>query len=343
MKLPVDAVDRLRGPYDKAPVCITGGAGFIGGHLADALLSLGATITVIDDLSSSTLDHLADLIELEPDRVRFVHGSILDDAAVADAMEGARIVFHLAAMGSVPRSIAEPQRTWSVNATGTVRMLEAARREWSAGAPGSRFVLAASSSAYGDDTTLPKHEGLSPRPLSPYAASKLAAEHAVTAWCRAYRLSGVNLRYFNVFGPRQPADSQYAAVIPAFTRRLLAGQPPVIHGDGTQSRDFTSVANAVLATLLAGVAPAPLAGEVMNVGAGRATTLLELAAMLAQRCGVPGLQPMFGPPRPGDVPHSLADISRARQLIGYEPFATLEAGLDETVAWFKRSMAGAGA
>lgn len=349
MKFPADMVERLRRHYEGRPVCVTGGAGFIGGHLVDALLSVGATITVIDDLSSSTLDHIAGLIELEPERIRFVHGSILDDDAVADAVEGARTIFHLAAIGSVPRSVAEPQRSWSVNATGTVRILEAARRIWAPtlGAPdvggaGERVVFAASSSAYGDDPAMPKVESQTPRALSPYAASKLAGEHLMSSWSRSYGISTMSLRYFNVFGPRQPADSAYAAVIPSFARRLLAGEPPVIYGDGKQSRDFTSVANAVLATLLAGSSERPLAGEVANVGVGHRTSLVELARLMAERCGVPHIKPEFRAARAGDVPHSLADISRARDLLGYSPIASLEDGLEETIAWYKREMAAAG-
>jgi UDP-glucose 4-epimerase len=342
VKLPAEIVGRLRSHYDGRPVCITGGAGFIGGHLADALLSLGASIAVIDDLSNSTLAHLASLIELEPERVRFVHGSILDDEAVRDAVAGAKTVFHLAALGSVPRSVAEPQRSWSVNATGTVRVLEAVRRIWpkERGPGRERVVLAASSSAYGDNPALPKVETQLPRPLSPYAASKLALEQTAHAWARSYGLSTVSLRYFNVFGARQPADSVYAAVIPSFAKKLLAGEAPVIYGDGTQSRDFTSVTNAVLATLLGGAAERPLAGEVFNVGAGRAVTLLELAAIMAEKCGVPHIAPEFEPGRTGDVPHSLADYSRAREAIGYSPVQTLEEGLDETLAWMKQSLAG---
>jgi nucleoside-diphosphate-sugar epimerase len=342
VKLPAEIVARLRSHYEGRSVCVTGGAGFIGGHLVDALLSLGSSIAAIDDLSNSTLSHLAGLIELEPDRVRFVHGSVLDDEAVAEAVRGAGTVFHLAALGSVPRSIAEPQRTWSVNATGTVRMLEACRRAWPAGRGSGRerIVLAASSSAYGDDPALPKVETQMPRPLSPYAASKLAAEHVMQAWARSYGISTASVRYFNVFGPRQPADSAYAAVIPAFARRLLAGEVPVIYGDGTQSRDFTSVTNAVLATLLAGSADRALAGEVFNVGTGRRITLNQLAATMAEKCGVPHIAPEHEAARTGDVPHSLADFSRARDVLGYEPVQQLEDGLDETLAWMKQSMAG---
>jgi nucleoside-diphosphate-sugar epimerase len=350
MRFPAETFERLRRHYEGRPVCVTGGAGFIGGHLCDALLSLGAFIAVLDDLSNSTVEHLAGLIELEPDRIRFVHGSVLDDDAVADATDGAQTIFHLAALGSVPRSLLEPQRSWSVNATGTVRVLEAARRIWRTPAlrlaeeaePHQRVVFAASSSAYGDDPALPKREEQPARPLSPYAASKLAGEHAMAAWARSYGISTISLRYFNIFGPRQSADSAYAAVIPAFAKRLLEGKPPIIYGDGRQSRDFTSVTNAVMATLQAGAVEVPLKGEVVNIGAGQRTTLLELARIMAQRCGVPHLGPEFRSARQGDVPHSLADLTRAGELIGYTPVETLEAGLEETLAWHRRSMTAAG-
>jgi nucleoside-diphosphate-sugar epimerase len=336
MKLPADKVSRLRSAYSGKSVCVTGGTGFIGGHLVDALVSMGANVRVIDDLSNSTLEHLAGLIELEPDRVRFVHGSVLDDEAVAAAVEGCQVIFHLAAVGSVPKSIEEPQRTWSVNATGTLRVLQAARK-----AGVQRVMLAASSSAYGDQPTLPKVETMTPSPLSPYALSKLSAEYMMSVWAHCYGLSTVALRYFNIFGPRQSADSAYAAVVAAFTKALLAGEPPVIYGDGSQTRDLTYVSNAVLATLLAGASTNKLTGQVMNIGTGRRVSILELATLLAQQCGVPHVQPIFKPERAGDVKHSLADVTLAKQLLGYEPVAMLEDGLGETVEWFKRTFAGA--
>lgn len=346
MKFPAEMVSRLRTFYEGRTVCVTGGAGFIGGHLIDALLSLGGAISIIDDLSSSSLDHVASLIELEPERVRFVHGSILDDDALSDACEGADTVFHLAAIGSVPRSVSEPQRSWSVNATGTVRVMEAVRAVWCPGGQRpdptrrQRVVLAASSAAYGDDPALPKVESQYPRPLSPYAASKLAGEHILASWSSSYGISAASTRFFNVFGPRQPADSAYAAVIPAFTKRLLSGERPVIFGDGLQSRDFTSVTNAVLAVLLAGACESHLTGEVFNIGTGSRINLLELAAIMAELCGVPHLTPELRPARVGDVPHSLADFSRARDVLGYQPIETLRDGLDETLAWARREMAG---
>lgn len=321
-------------------MCVTGGAGFIGGHLVDALHALGATVVVIDDLSNSDLAHLAELIELAPDMVRFVHGSILDDVALADAVRNVKTVFHLAALGSVPRSMAEPDRTWAVNATGTVRVLEAARK-----ARASRVVFAASSSAYGDTPTLPKVENMPVRPMSPYAASKAAGEMACAAWSRSFGVDTVSLRYFNVFGPRQTAESQYAAVVPVFAKRLLSGERPVIFGDGQQSRDFTYVANAVLATLLAGAREQPLEGEVINVGVGKRTTLLELAAVMAELCVEDGraiaAEPEHRPARPGDVAHSLADLTKAQEMLGYRPVVGLKQGLAETIGWC-REMAKAG-
>lgn len=343
MKLPASSVDRLRSHYQGLPVCVTGGTGFIGGHLVDALHSLGAVVTVIDDLSNSDLEHLSGLIDMDPNRVRFVEGSILDDEALDDAIcakqtagafAPAAVVFHLAALGSVPRSIAEPQRNWSVNATGTLRVLEACRR-----ARTQRVMFAASSSAYGDPPgagKAAKVETLPAMPLSPYAASKLAGENLLSVYAQCYGLSTVSLRYFNIFGPRQSADSAYAAVIAAITKRLLEGMPPTIYGDGRQTRDFTYVANAVLATLLAGAADRPLKGEVVNVGTGRRISVLELCEHLAKACGKEGLTPVFEPVRTGDVRDSLADITRAKQLLGYEPFASLEDGLKETVEWSKK-------
>jgi nucleoside-diphosphate-sugar epimerase len=378
LKLPAELIARLRPAYEGTHVVVTGGAGFIGSHLLDALMALGASASVIDDLSNSTADHVGSLIDMDPMRVRLVIGSILDDDAVADAFgiepppapkapssrrpslrlttadeevngaahvsHGPRptVVFHLAAIGSVPRSIAEPQRTWSVNSTGTIRILEAARR---AGA--KRVVFSASSAAYGDSEQLPRVETQLPSPLSPYAASKLAGEQAMSAWAKSYTLSTVSLRYFNVFGPRQSADSAYAAVVAAFAKATLAGEAPVIFGDGRQTRDFTFVANAVLANLLAGVAEHDLRGEVINVGTGRRTDLNELARVMTKLANegntseLPPPNPRHEPARAGDVRHSQADIAKARRLLGYEPWLGLEDGLRQTLAWYKAALADA--
>ena len=336
MKLPADIVGRLRGYYADRRVCVTGGAGFIGGHLCDALISLGASVSIIDDLSNSDASHVAELVELDAERLRFVHASILDDAAMREAMEGARTVFHLAALGSVPKSIEQPQRTWSVNATGTVRVLEAARESRC-----ERVVYSASSSAYGDDPAMPKVETAGTRPVSPYAASKLAGEQALYAWSKSFGVSTISLRYFNIFGPRQSADSAYAAVIAAFAKRLLNNESPVIFGDGGHSRDFTFVSNAVLANLLAGASTRALSGEVVNVGTGTRVDLLELARTMGELCGVPHLSPVHEPERAGDVKHSQADLARAREVLGYAPVTGLREGLEETVAWYRELYAGA--
>lgn len=336
LRLPQEWVSRLRPRFEGQRVCITGGAGFIGGHVLDALLSLGSRIAVIDDLSNSSADHLVELIDIEPDRVRFVHGSILDDAALADAFEGAKMVFHLAAVSSVPRSVEDPERSYAVNAVGTMRVAEQARK-----AGVSRLVYSASSSAYGQSEKLPKVETDVPAPASPYAASKLAGEQVMLAWAKSYGLSTMSLRYFNIFGPRQPADSPYSAVIAVFAQKLLAGQtsePPTIFGDGGQSRDFTYVTNAVLANLLAGASQRALAGEVVNVGAGERVDLNALYKMIAELCGTPHVQARFAPERPGDVKHSLADLSLARELLGYEPVVGLEEGLAATIEWYKSQM-----
>ncbi len=330
MKLPTDRVKQLRSFYEGRHVCVTGGAGFIGGHLVDTLLGCGAIVSVIDDLSNSTLEHLATLLEFEPARMRFVHGSILDDDALTEAIKGCKTVFHLAAIGSVPRSIEDPRRSFAVNATGTLRVLDISRQH-----KVQRVVLSSSSSAYGNEAALPKVETSPPRPMSPYAASKVAAEHLVSAWTQSYGLSGVSLRYFNVFGPRQNAESQYSAVVAAFAARLLNGESPQIFGDGMSSRDFTYVGNAVLATMLAGASDRPLKGEVINVGTGQRTDVARLASMMAEALGRPHLKPTLLPDRIGDVRHSQADLGRAREILGYEPVTKLEDGLRETMEWYR--------
>lgn len=328
MRYPGELVTPLRRSYEGRKVCVTGGAGFIGGHLVEGLLALGASVTVIDDLSNSTLASLAERIETEPERVRFIHASILEDAALAEAVAGCGVVFHLAALGSVPRSVDDPQRTWTVNATGTMRVLEAARA-----AHVCRVVFAASSSAYGETERLPKVEGMAPSPRSPYAASKVAGEQLMEAWAHSYRMQTVSLRYFNVFGPRQPAGSAYAAVVPQFCAAIRAGNRPVIYGDGEQTRDLTFVACAVLATMQAGGVERPMAGEVINVGSGKRVSIGEIARQIAGLCNRTDLVPEHQPARAGDVRHSLADITRARELLGYKPFVELAEGLTKTMEW----------
>lgn len=329
------ASNPVRGFYAGRRVCVTGGAGFIGGHLAEALLLLDARVRIIDDLSSSDGEHVAGLVERYRDQARFIYGSILDPSALREAVASCDTVFHFAAVPSVPRSIDDPERAFEVNATGTLRVCEAARR---AGA--RRVVYASSSSVYGDDATLPKSESMLPRPLSPYAASKLAGESIIRAWRHSYGLSGVSLRFFNVFGPRQPAEGPYAAVIASFLSRLSAGERPVIFGDGLQTRDFTPVANAVHASLLAGAAGQEAGGEAINIALGRRTSVREVFDVLCRLMDRAGLEPEYRDARPGDVPHSVADTTLARRLLGFEPVKGLDEGLAETAAWYASARPG---
>ncbi len=311
-------------------VCVTGGAGFIGGHLTDALVKLGARVTVIDDLSNSDASHIATLIDSNPEQIRFIQGSILDPISLGSAVEGAQSVFHLAALGSVPKSVEDPARTWVVNATGTMRVLSAAQK-----AGVSRVIYSASSSAYGDNPALPKQETQAPEPESPYAASKLAGESLCRSWANCYGIDTACLRYFNIFGPRQAADSAYAAVIPAFLTRYLNNQSPTIFGDGNQTRDFTHVSNAVYANLLAAASESPLKGEVFNIGAGRQTSVNQLASDLLSQLSIQNIDPEYKPERVGEVRDSFADISKAQSVLGFKPVTTLEEGIASTTSWYK--------
>ncbi|MGH7214437.1 MAG: NAD-dependent epimerase/dehydratase family protein, partial [Tepidisphaeraceae bacterium] len=294
---------RLHGDlFRGARALVTGGAGFIGSHLADALARLGASVVVLDNLAGGSRQNLSAIAPVE-----FVEGSILDPAVVARAMRGVRYVFHQAALGSVPASVERPREFHDVNVTGTLNVLEVARV-----AKVQRVLFAASSSAYGDSPTLPKSESMSAAPRSPYAATKLAGEALMGAYAASYGLDTVSLRYFNIFGPRQNANSAYAAVIAAFAKALLSGQSPVIHGDGEQSRDFTYVDNAVHANLLAARSQRPLNGVVLNVAVGERVTVNELLREMAALLGRADLKPEHRPERAGDVKHSLADLTRAQ-------------------------------
>lgn len=310
-------------------MCVTGGAGFIGGHIVDALIAMGAMITVIDDLSNSSSHQIASAIDRAPDQVRFIQASILDPQAMASAAEGAQSLFHLAALGSVPKSVEDPSRTWTVNATGTMRVLQAAQ---DAGV--KRVIYSASSSAYGNNPALPKLESMAPEPESPYAAAKYAGESLMRTWAACYGLDTISLRYFNIFGTRQAADSAYAAVIPAFVTKYLNNESPTIFGDGEQTRDFTHVSNAVAANLLAAACDAPLGGQVVNIGAGVQTSVKTLADMIAQILDTTQLTPIHASDRVGEVRDSVADITQARSILGYEPATSLADGLDTTVAWY---------
>ena len=320
--------DRMRGVL----TVVTGGAGFIGSHLTDALIELGASVVVLDDLTGGDKGNLASAAERGGDRLRFVEGSIGDARLLADVMAGCEVVFHQAAWGSVPRSVELPMKYHEVNATGTANVLEAAR---AAGV--RRVVFAASSSAYGDSVELPKVESMPVRPKSPYAATKVACEAMLRAYAGCYAMDTASLRYFNIFGPRQNANSAYAAVIAAFAKALLSGQRPAIYGDGEQSRDFTFVDNAVHANLLAAGSKNRIGGEAMNVACGRRVSVNELAESMAKLFGRPELKPEHLPSRAGDVLHSLADLETARRSIGYEPVVDFDEGLAATCEWYRQA------
>lgn len=303
---------------------VTGGAGFIGSHIVRALVRQGQRVRVLDNFATG---RRANLTGLESE-IELAEGDIRDLDAVRRAVAGVDCVVHQAALPSVARSLQDPLTTHQSNATGTLQVLIAAR---DAGV--RRVVYASSSSVYGDTPKLPKVEDMTPQPLSPYAVSKLAGEKYCAVFTRLYDLETVCLRYFNVFGPRQDPTSEYAAVVPRFITAMLRGERPTIYGDGTQSRDFTFVDNAVYATLLAAQAPG-VAGQCFNTACGRRYTLLELVAVLNAILGT-RLEPRFTDPRPGDVKHSLADISKAQRGLGYSPQVSLEEGLRLTAEWFQ--------
>jgi UDP-glucose 4-epimerase len=302
-------------------VLVTGGAGFIGSHLVEALLNAGHRVRVADDLSTGHRENLAHL----DGRFEWVEGDLADFEVCRRAAEGVSYVFHEAAIPSVPRSVREPIRSHESGPTATLNMLEAARL---AGA--RRFMFAASSAAYGDTEELPKHEGMLPRPLSPYAAGKLAGEHYVTVYARTMGLDGVSLRYFNVFGPRQDPSSPYSGVISKFATVMARGERPVIFGDGSQTRDFTYVDNVVAANLAAMRSEGPLGGVALNVGTGGRVSLLDLVAAVNRVLGT-SLEPRFEPPREGDVRDSQASLDLIRAALGYEPTIDFEEGLRRTL------------
>ena len=308
-------------------VLVTGGAGFIGSNLADELIRQGARVSIIDNFATGFQENL-DEISGDFD---FIEGDINDPQAVARAIEGAEIVFHEAALPSVPRSVENPSETHLICATGTFNLLVQAR---DAGV--RRFVYAASSSAYGDQPTLPKVESMRPDPLSPYAVAKLTGELYCRAFNHVYGMETLSLRYFNVFGPRQNPASMYSGVISRFIDALMSGSTPVIFGDGEQSRDFTYIDNVVAANISAANAKSGL-GETMNVANGERVTLNELLDMLKGITGKTDAVPDFQPARSGDVKHSQADNRRAVECLGYSTIVGLEEGLRKTVDWWKSS------
>lgn len=302
---------------------VTGGAGFIGSHLVERLLAEGHRVRVLDDLSTGRESNLAAVL----DRIDFVRGSSADAPTVVRALEGVDGVFHQAAIPSVPRSVANPAEAHRSIVETTLTLLEAMRQTGS-----GRIVMASSSSIYGESPALPKHEEMKLDPLSPYAAAKLAAEVYALVYARQYGLKAVALRYFNVFGPRQDPTSEYAAVIPKFVTAALEGRRPIIYGDGRQTRDFTYVENVVEANLMA--MESSVSGVAMNIAAGAQISLLDVLELLEPVAGKP-IEPEFRPARVGDIKHSFADITRARELIGFVPRVEFREGLSRTADWFR--------
>ncbi|MGA2619797.1 MAG: NAD-dependent epimerase/dehydratase family protein [Thermoguttaceae bacterium] len=303
---------------------VTGGAGFIGSHIAEALVERGDRVRVLDNFSTGRHSNLAGFRQ----RIELVEGDILDAAAVARAVAGAEVVFHEAALASVQCSVERPLDSHAACTTGTVVLLDAARR-----AGVRRVVYAGSSAVYGDQPTAGKRESDPTAPLSPYAAAKLAGEEFCRAFTATYGLETVVLRYFNVFGPRQDPASPYSAVIPLFITAMLGGAQPVVYGDGRQSRDFSFVANVVRANLLAADAPAA-AGRTLNVANGRSTDLVTLLDVLNRLLGTQ-VRPRHEPPRPGDVRESQADITQARRWLGYEPVVDFDEGLQRSIDYYR--------
>ena len=304
---------------------VTGGAGFIGSHIAAALVDQGATVRIIDDLSTGYRRNIEQLAS----QVDFIKANVRDDRALRRALADVELVFHEAAIPSVPRSVENPVESHEATANGTFAVLLAARDQ-----KVRRVIYAASSSAYGDQPELRKHEEMRPAPLSPYAAAKLMGEYYCQVFTHVYGLETVSLRYFNVFGPRQDPTSQYSGVISRFMDALVSGKQPVIYGDGEQSRDFTYISNVVEANFRA-VESSAAVGKVINVANGESVTLNQLLDTMKSIVGKGDVAPRYEPPRRGDVRHSLADLTRARELLGYKPKVALEDGLRRTFDWWK--------
>lgn len=305
-------------------VLVTGGAGFIGSNIAHTLVERGKETIVLDSLITGDERNIADIRK----DITFINGDIRDVKTAQSAVKGVDFVLHQAALNSVPRSIKMPRETLDINVMGTLNLLIAARDEGV-----KRFIFASSSSVYGNTPTLPKMEDMPLNPIAPYPTSKLACELLVRQFCQYYGLDTVSLRYFNIFGPRQNRKSEYAAVVPKFITAMLAGRRPTIYGDGMQTRDFTYVQNAVDANLLA-MGAKKCNGEVVNIATGRQITLNRLVEIINGHLGT-DIKPIYEAPRAGDVLHALADVSKAKALIGYEPKYTVEDGLKKTIEWFK--------
>ncbi len=314
--------------FEKGTVfLVTGGAGFIGSNLCEALLAMGCTVRCLDDLSTGKYENIEPFLKRE--EFTFIKGDIRDLETCKRAAEGAEYVLNQAAWGSVPRSIEMPLLYEEVNIRGTLNMMEAARQSGV-----KKFVYASSSSVYGDSTELPKREGQEGKVISPYALTKKTDEEYGRLYKELYGLDTYGLRYFNVFGRRQDPDGMYAAVIPKFIKQLLHGETPTINGDGKQSRDFTYIDNVIEANLRACQADGSAAGEAFNIGAGGRLYLIDMYHQLCQALGVT-VEPNFGPPRKGDVRDSNANISKARKLLGYDPSYDFEKGIALAIDWYK--------
>lgn len=303
---------------------VTGGAGFIGSHLVEALVQRGESVRVLDNFLTGKRENLAPFL----DRIELVEGDLRDPDACARSTEGVDYILHQGALPSVPRSVADPFTTDAINVRGTLNLLWAAVR-----AKVKRLTFASSSSVYGDEAGLPKREGTEGKPLSPYAVSKFAGEKYLQVFNQTFGLETVSLRYFNVFGPRQDPASQYAAAVPLFITRILRGEAPTVFGDGEQSRDFTYVANVVEANLLACTA-AGAPGGVFNIACADRITVNRLIEKINRILGA-SVAPVHVDPRPGDIRHSFADISAAGRALGYRPMVEFEEGLRRTIAWYK--------
>jgi UDP-glucose 4-epimerase len=312
-----------------AKVLVTGGAGFIGSNLTEALLQQGHFVRVLDDFSTGKRDNL--VLNKAFHSLEIVEGNICDPNTCQKAIKGIDYVFHQAALPSVQRSVEDPKTSNAVNAGGTLNILLAARDEGV-----RRLIYASSSSVYGDTPTLPKHEGMPSEPLSPYALQKYIGEQYCRLFYQLYGLETVSLRYFNIFGPKQDPNSIYSAVIPKFIDALLHDHPPIIFGDGEQSRDFTYIENVVQANLLA-MSAERLHGEAINVACGERTSLNQLLNIL-KRILESTLSPMYQEPRQGDVRHSLADIRKGKEILNYEPMVGVEMGLEKTVNFFRKAL-----
>ena len=309
---------------------VTGGAGFIGSNLCEAILNMGCRVRCLDDLSTGKESNVK-LFANNPNYT-FIKGDIKDLGTCMEACEGVDFVLHQAAWGSVPRSIAMPLFYAQNNMIGTMNMLEAAREKGV-----KRFVYASSSSVYGDEPNLPKWEGREGNLLSPYAVTKHVNEECAKQYTRHYGLETIGLRYFNVFGRRQDPNGAYAAVIPKFIKQLLAGEVPTINGDGRQSRDFTYIENVIEANLKACLAPSEAAGQAYNIAYGGREYLLDIYYGLTEALGL-SVEPNFGPDRAGDIKHSNADISKARRLLGYDPDWDFQRGIQAAIAWYKENL-----